>query len=118
MAIWDYSPAKVLYDSGRSAAEGDFSGAADALGRYTVPYRLGKAGYDKGKELYADAKDAINAPYKKAEEGFDVILGQLGNLKQERLARKDKTYADANAQYDETRSAMQAVYGDPRTWRL
>jgi hypothetical protein len=118
MSIWDYSPAKVLYDSGRKAMRGDFSGAADDLGRYTLPYQGAKAGYAKGQELYGDAKDAINAPYEKSREGFDVILGRLGELKQERLRRKDDLYGRANAQYDDTRNAMSQVYGDPRMWRL
>jgi hypothetical protein len=118
MAIWDYSPIKVAYDATRSAAGGDWRGAADALGRYNVPYQGAKKLKAGAESIYGDVKDAVNAPYDKAKEGFDVILGQLGNFKQERLKRKDDLYARANSQYDDTRNAMAQVYGDPRMWRL
>lgn len=105
------------YVPGVSNIQGLYNGdVKQAL--FGVNYAGPKAAYNKGRELYGDAKDAINAPYEKSREGFDVILGRLGELKNERLKRKDDLYARANSQYDDTRNAMAQVYGDPRMWRL
>jgi hypothetical protein len=63
-------------------------------------------------------KDKITGPYDKKEQGLTELQGDLAKLKQERLARMDALYGKANAQYDDTRAAMRAAYGDPSTWKL
>jgi hypothetical protein len=59
-----------------------------------------------------------NNPYMKAQMGMDDIIGRLQGLKGDRLKRKDDTYALADSKFDDTRKAISALYGDPKSWKL
>lgn len=69
-------------------------------------------------DLYNSAKNAYNAPYEQKAQGLDAVRAEAERIKQERIARQKNVYGQANAQYDDSRRAMKALYGDPTSWRL
>ena len=75
-----------------------------------------------GFDNIADAGDyiggALDAPYNKKEEGYDAIRAETERLKGVRQGQKDFAYNLADSKYDPARRALDAVYGDPRSWKL
>lgn len=94
---------------------GDWSGAIN-------PFKAATNVYDDVKGAVRDAAgnivDAYNAPFDEKRRGYDAVAERAEQIKQERMARKDKTYAMAEEKYRPTREALAAVYGDPKTWKL
>lgn len=101
MSWYDYLPGVANV---ADAFRGDWKGAINPL---DAQFNIGGA-----------VKDAYNAPFDQKRAGYDAVIDQSQKLKAERMARKDKTYAQAEEQYRPAREALAAVYGDPRSWKL
>lgn len=70
------------------------------------------------EDAFGGIKNAVNRPYEEKARGLEHMQGLLGNLKKERQDRIESVYGRANSQFDDTRKAMAAMYGDPSQWRL
>lgn len=62
--------------------------------------------------------DANKSAHDEKRQGYDQVIARAEQLKQERMARKDRTYEMADEKYRPTRAALAAVYGDPESWKL
>ena len=79
----------------------------------------GLYGLGNGIATGVDAiRNAYSAPFDEKRAGYDAVAARAEQIKQERIARKDKTYAMAEEKYRPTREALAAVYGDPSQWKL
>lgn len=101
MSWYDYIPGVANVAAG---FRGDWKNAVDPFQAY--------------ENIGGSIKDAYDAPFDKKREGYDAVMDRAGELKQERLARKDKTYQMADEKMRPAREALRAVYGDPSTWSL
>lgn len=104
MSWWQYIPG---VNSIGEAVQGNFGQAGKDL-------LWNPALSDAGSAI----KNAYEKPFDEKRKGYDAIIAQSQQLKAERQARKDKTYAQAEEQYRPAREALAAVYGDPKSWKL
>jgi hypothetical protein len=119
MGFWDTARQIGRYvpfvAQGEAALEGDWQGAINPFQNITnAAGDSYQAAGDAGRKI----ADAYGEPFDEKRRGYDAVAERAEQIKQERMARKDKTYAMAEEKYRPTREALAAVYGDPRTWKL
>ncbi len=71
-----------------------------------------------GGPTWEGTKDVLNKPYQDKAKGYDAIRAETDRLKKERMGQKDFAYNLADSKYEPTRKAIQALYGDPASWKL
>src|SRR6266513_1302432 len=107
-SIWDNIPVggqhRHRYGAGKDADNGDWKGAGsegiDALSPTINEARNFQSGYDDKKAGYQAVQDATD------------------RIKKERLAEKNFAFNKADAEFDPTKKALAALYGDPSQWKL
>jgi hypothetical protein len=70
------------------------------------------------KGIASGIKNAYDKPFEEQKAGYQAVIDQANQIKQERLARQQATLAAVNQQYAPANKAISAVYGDPSTWKL
>lgn len=115
--VWDYVPIAAGI---RDIAQG--KGASwETVGDFTplAPAIAGGQDLWKGaKWLGGKVKDAYTAPYEQKAAGYDAIRAEVDRLKGVRQGQKDFAYNLADSKFAPARKALDAVYGDPSTWKL
>lgn len=114
--FWDAVP---VVASARDIGQG--RSGWETLADLTVAAPLitgGRALAPKIKQGFNKLKNAYDAPFDEKRAGYDAVADRAQQIKQERMARQDQTYARADAKYAPARSALSAVYGDPKSWKL
>lgn len=74
--------------------------------------------FQSTENIYGAYRKANAEPFDEKREGYDAVIAETQRLKAERMARKDKTYNMAEEKYRPAREAIDAVYGDPKNWKL
>jgi hypothetical protein len=74
--------------------------------------------YDQGKSGLNDLKNAYNAPFNEKRQGYDAVSAMAGDVKNQRIARQQATLGAVESKLDPQRRAIQAMYGDPSSWKL
>lgn len=119
MGAWDFAKKVGRYIPGVAQVEagldGNWQGAVNPFQNVT---NLAGDAVDGVVDVAGNIKDAYTAPFDEKRRGYDAVAERAEQIKQERMARKDKTYAMAEEKYRPTREALAAVYGDPKSWKL
>ena len=108
----------TVYD----VTNGDWGEAAANLGTgglYGTANQVVEGATGKGIPAHlGDAWDAYKAPFDEKRQAYDQVSQMAGDIKQQRIARQQDTLKQVLAARDPERKAINALYGDPSTWKL
>ena len=117
----------ILYNAGASGydyATGDTAGgnqhaknlAGDAL--TAGWYGTGQEAVKAGKAGWSALKNAYDAPFEEKRAAYDRVGQMSQEIQQKRIQRQQDILRQTLAARDPERNAINAVYGDPKNWKL
>ena len=104
MGAWDWTNYIPGVDNTKQLLQGNFGKALDPA--------------DFAVNAYGAIKNAYDKPFDEKRQAYDQVGQMSQEIQQKRMQRQQDILRQTLAARDPERNAINAVYGDPRQWKL